>query len=81
MNRRIKIERLRIRVPAGQTTAPKSLAADVAGHLAAASQGWPAGKLDAVRAKVAGGGVSGDTLARSISESVHGSLHKGGRRS
>ena len=89
MSRRVTIERLRIRIPAGQAAAPKSLAADVARHLAAASQGWPAGKLDSIRAKASGGGVSGDTLARSISDSVHsslskgshGSLSKGGKRS
>ena len=78
MSRQAKIGRLRIRVPAGQAAAPKSLAADVARHLAGSVGDWKAEKVDSVRTKVSGGGSSGDSLARSIARSISNSLSNRG---
>lgn len=64
MSRTVRIDRLRIRLPAAQAAAPKTLAADVARQLAAAAAGWKANKISAVRATA----VKGD--AGSIAAAV-----------
>jgi hypothetical protein len=79
MRRHVKIERLRIRVPADKAAMPKRLAAEVARRLAEPAIDWGGTRVDTVRAKVTATG-SADSLARDIAQAVRKSVPQRGKR-
>ncbi len=79
MNKQVKIERLRIRVPAAPAGNPQALAGEVARRLAGVAGGWRESSVDSIRATVpvaggSGAGLAG-SIARSVNESVNGAAN------
>ena len=79
MTRHIRIERLRLRVPADKATAPKYLAREVARQLAKPGIGWNGKRIESVRVRVKATGSS-DSLARDIAKAVRQSVQQRGEQ-
>ena len=79
MTRHVRIERLRLRVPADKAAAPKRLARKVARQLAEPGIDWNGTRIDSVCTKVTATGSS-DSLARDVAKAVRRSVRQRGNQ-
>lgn len=76
----VKIDRLKIRVPAAAARRPERLATEVAHRIARGVTGLNGMRVQPIQLRVKAGAATGDALAQRIADAVHRSIRGSGGR-